>query len=271
MLLVFTNAFTTESVFVSGTLTYGNYSGSAERDRIINKRFFFTYAPDIDTSFTFNLSSTNLDKKSGYQDINQLELGLSGQSFFQGTLGLVGGRLDINYLNSDDPNSDNTFVPFFSLMYKSTDRTLYFDIGYAYSNYEDTTAHQMTATGGFSLFNWMAWLQTRLYYTKLTERVQTLKNAFAIEESLTYYAIPRKLTLHLNGMVGKRIYTYSPDLMLVYNLPDVLKASVSGTVMYNLVPNLTLIGDISYEKYTNYDIKDDYDVIYLTAGLKFRF
>lgn len=259
-------------ISVLSHVTYGDYSGSAQRERIISETLNISYIPSPNYGLSFNVYNSKLDRKSPLEDIDTTIPSLSYFMFFKlNTDDCLGGRISVLNVQSDDKNSDGTTIPYLSFIYKTPDAAKYIDMGYTHMDYDDAAARQVTLTGGIALFNQWVWSQTRLYYIDLSKKVQDKSSTFAVEERLTYYAIPKKLTLTLYGLLGQRIYAYDPDLGIAYGLPDIQKGSVGLTIAYNFTKALSIYGDVTYEKYKNKTINDNYNVIYETLGLKYSF
>lgn len=256
---------------VLGQVTYGSYGGSVERKSITSETGSFSYNPSSDFGATINANHNDLIRKEGLDNIGTTSGGATLFKFFDAGPGLLGGRATAVYVSSDDRNSDHTLIPYVSLMFKTRDQKVYFDVGYANSGYRDATVNQYTATAGFSLFKDWLYSQTRVYYIDLSRNVEGRGNAFSVEERLSYYAVPKKLTLSLYGLLGRRIFAYDPDLGIVYNLPDYQHGSVGFTASYNITPTLVAFGDVTYEAYRNNDISNSYHATYGTVGLKYGF
>ncbi len=257
---------------VTGQFTYGSYSGSVERKSITSETLNAAYNPAPDFGANINLYHSDLDRKSPLDNEATTNFGATVFKFLQlGNRGSIGGRFSGTYVTSDDKNSDDTFIPYFSIMYKTPDSSKYVDIGYANSSYRDTTVNQYTLTGGIALFNWWTWSQTRIYFIDLSKDLQGKGSTFAVEERFTYYAIPKKLTLTGYVLLGQRIFAYDPDLGLVYNLGDVQKGSGGVTASYNFTKQINAYADVTYEAYKNETINDRYDAIYWTVGVRYKF
>lgn len=257
---------------VTGQFTYGSYSGSVERKSITSETLNVAYNPAPDLGLSLNLNHSDLLRKAPLDNIATTNVGATAFKFFRiENAGSLGGRISATYVSSDDRNSDNTLIPYVSLMYKTADSGKYVDIGYANSSYNDTTVNQYTLTGGIELFDWWTWSQTRLYFIDLSRDVQGKGSTFAVEERFTYYAIPKKLSFTLYGLIGQRIFAYDPDLGIVYNLSDVQKGSAGLTALYNFTKDLTAYADVTYEAYKNETINNNFHGVYWTAGMKYRF
>ena len=218
------------------------------------------------------IGNSQLKRKQSLPDIHGNSF--AGTAFFtpkRGNSSFFGGTVSLLSVQSDDSNSDNTLIPYLSLIYKSPDFRTYIDLGYAHTGYNDTTANQITLTGGFSIFKDWVWSHARVYHIDLSETVQRKNNTFAFEERLIYYVLPGKANLSLYGMVGQRIYAYDPDLHASYNLSDIQSGSAGVSANYNLSKRVSLYGDATYELYNNNDRADRYNVIYSTAGASVTF
>lgn len=266
-------AASSSEVYLSGSATYGDYLDSVERDYILTERVNLSVIPDITSGMTFHFEHVDLEKNAGFADITQNQYGFSGYKAVpvKGVKGYLGGRLDVQYLDSDDQLTDNTAIPYVAATYKSNDGRLYLDAGYAYSGYDHPDVNQYTATLGVSLIKDKVWSQTRFYAIDLNETVQGQDHTYAVEERLSYYAVPKKLTYSLYGLAGKRVFAYDPEIYAVYNLADVQKGSAGGSVTYQLSPAVSVLGDVTWEAYKNYDIGDNYSVVYGTVLLSFKY
>jgi len=264
-------------VYAAVGVTYGGYSGSVERDYLLTERLNLSFYPEqsagLTSGLTLHLENVDLVKNAGFADLDQYQVGVSGYQAFQleKGAGYLGGRLDLQYLDSDDQFSDSTLIPYGAVTFKSADGRYYLDAGYAFSNYDRPDIDQYTVTVGLSLAGGRAWSQTRLYYINPDTAIQGEDETLAVEERLSYYAVPQKLTLGLYFLLGKRIFAYDPDILTVYNLTDVQKGSVGLSSTYQFSENLSLLGDVTYEAYQNNDLQDKYSVIYGTINLTYRF
>jgi len=268
-------AFAGEKVrvaFLSGHVTSGSYSNSLQRNSILSETVHLSYFPSLEYGSDLKIGNSTLKRNLSLTEINGNSFG--GTFFWtpkttHGTL--LGGRVSLLNMGSDDPNSDKTLIPYLSIIYKSPDLRKYIDLGYANTGYNDTTAHQITLTSGFFIFNDWAWLQSRAYYIDLSNAVQNKNNTFALEESLIYYVLPGRASLSFYGMLGQRIYAYSPDLQTAYNLSDIQNGSGGMSASYSLSKRWSVYGDVTYESYKNNQIEDRYSVVYSTAGAVFVF
>jgi len=265
---------------MSGQGTYGFYSGSMNRDNLYSEKLNLTYAHGAEYGGGLSVAGLHIYMKSPNDDINDVNVG--GTIYWTPKMssgGFVGARVSVLRVGSSDDNSDDTYIPYVSLIYKSSDLSKYLDLGYARTEFIDSTANQYTLTGGISLFNGWVWSQIRLYFIDLTKKVSDKGNVFAAEERLTYYVIPKKLDVSLYGLAGRRIYAYDPDLNSSYNLSHIQTGSAGLSANYNFTKNFAVYGDVTHELYkqityaasVNKNIEDNYGVTYYTAGVRFTF
>lgn len=268
-----TSSMAAGTVRASGGVTYGSYSGSQVRDNLLKETLNLSYtSEDYTAGGTIHFENVTLENNRGYADIDQNQYGISGyRAFLVDGIGYIGGRVDLQYLDSDDSLTDSTAVPYFAMTFKSLDGKYYFDAGYSYSNYDAPDIDQYTGTVGISLFDGWLWSQTRLFYIDASEKTQGENSTLAVEERLSYYVIPQKLTVSVYGLVGKRLFAYDPDIFSVYNLADVQQGSFGGTVSYQINTAWSILSDITYESYENDDLNDDYSITYFTVGLTYGF
>ena len=261
----------TGSLWLSGQVTGGVYSNSIERSGYSNRMLDLTYNKTDDYSASLSVMYSTLNWKHSPESIDTVAPGIRLTKWIAvSPQKLLGIKMAVTGIDSNDSNVDNRIVPYLSIMGKSKDGSNYVDLGYAYSDFTDSTINQFTASYGFSLYNSRLWLRTRLYYLDMGNRpVNGTKNTTAIEQKVTWYAIPEKLSLTLSGLAGRRIYGYDPDTSIVYTVPDILRGSGGITISYAINPHFRIYSDVSYESYRNPSIDNNYGVTYLTAGVSY--
>ena len=261
----------TSPFFAAAQTTYGSYNGSAERKSLLTEAGTLGYATDT-FGATVIVRNWKLYRISMLGDLSGIDTNVSLYAWRKvGTAGSVGATAAVNYLTGNDSNTDQKVVPYGAITYKTPDGGQYFDVGYAYMGYSDTTVNQVTSTWGVALFDRYVWAQTRLYYHNLSTEVQGKGQTTAVEERLTWYVVPSTLSLTLSGMVGQRIYGYDPDLKITYTLSDIQKGSVGLTGTWQMTPALTLFGDVTYATYEKRSINNSYNAVFGTVGLSFNF
>jgi hypothetical protein len=266
---------------MSGQGTYGSYSGSMFRDSLYSERLNLNYAHGVEYGGGLTAAGSHINMKyGGGDDINDTNLGgtlfwtpkTSGGSY-------IGAKVSLLNITGTFDNYDGMYIPYVSVIFKSSDLSKYLDLGYARSEFNDTTASQYTLTGGISLFNGWVWSQTRLYFIDLTIKVPNKGSTFAVEERLTYYVVPQKFDVSLYGMAGQRIYAYDPDINSSYNLDHVQTGSAGISANYNFTKNFAAFADVTYELYKQVGYNpfenmyhyDNYATTYYTAGLRVTF
>lgn len=255
---------------LSGQATSGNYSNSRERSGYSSGIVAVNFYKINEYAARLTLKRSNFEWKGGYGSIQTIEPGLSLTRWMDLSSGnLFGVTVAGNFVFSDDdPNSDGMIIPYVNLMAKNREGSRYLDVGYARSDYTDTTVNQITASYGFSFAHSRIWSRTRLYYLDLGDRpVEGMSNSTAVEQKLTWYMIPEKLSLTLTGLLGRRVHGYDPDIAAVYIQPDIQRRSGGVTLGYSVSRNLHLFADASYESYRKPSINDDYGITYATAGV----
>jgi len=262
-------------LYLSASATYGIYSESQERDKIISQSISLAYIPTLSNGLGLSLHHSSLTRKSPPSNINGDTANLSYYHFFAVSGGnYIGAKGTLHHVLSDDSNSDGTTIPHLSVTYKPASLLSAFEIGYANTPYVDTTAQQVSMMGAASLFNQWVWSQTRVTYISLSNVIQTKDHTISVEERLTYYIIPSELTLSLYALFGERIYAYDIDLGTAYNVPDIQKGSLGLSLNYNLKDAFSIFADFTQEDYDNRGnlaILDRYRVKYLTAGVLIPF
>ncbi len=259
-------------VSLSTGATYGLYSGSQQRDKIIFESIALSYTPTFSDGFNLALNHSVLTRKTPLSNINGRNTNLSYYHFFTNSSGnYIGGKAALNHVRSDDVNSNGAIIPHLSVSYKPASLLSAFEMGLARTPYVDATAQQVSVMGATSLFDQWVWSQTRVYYINLSNTIQSKNHTLAVDEHLTYYVIPKALTLSLYALFGERIYAYDVDLGTAYNLPDIQKGSLGLSLNYALDEDISLFADMTQEKYDNVSITNPYRVRYYTAGISARF
>jgi len=257
---------------LSTSATYGDYLGSDQRAKIVSESITLSYIPTVSSGLNLALHHSSLTRKSPLSNINGNTANLSYYEFLTTSSGnYIGGKGALHYVSSDDSNSNGTTIPHLSVSYKPASLLSAFEIGLARTPYVDTTAQQVSVMAATALFDQWVWSQTRVYYNNLSNSIQNKDHTIAVDERLTYYVIPKKLTLSLYGLFGERIYAYDVDLGTAYNLPDIQKGSLGISLNYNLNDNIGVFTDLTQEKYDNVTIPNQYRVRYLTFGVSAQF
>jgi hypothetical protein len=139
---------------------------------------------------------------------------------------------------------------------------LYLGISFDYSNLIGYQALVIKHYGA-SLF-WIISpnfsLELKPLYTSVTDG----RELFAASLGLNY-SPTQSLTLKLYGFGGERAYFYDEDLLTMFNQNETQKYLASFRVEYDIVKELTLIGNYQYTEFQNYIIR------YYVGGLKFNF
>lgn len=258
-------------ISVTAQTTYGSYSGSDERKSLLSESVTAGYETE-EFSAAVNVRNWKLSRSGTLGSLNGIDTNLSlavREKIAPG--GYVGTNLALTYLTGNDSNSDQKVVPYGAISYLTPDGGQYFDAGFAYMGYDDTSVNQYTAAYGVALFDRYVWWQTRLTHNRLTTEVQGKKSTTAVEERLTWYAVPSVFSLTLYGMAGERVYGYDPDLGIAYSLPDIQKMSAGLTAAWQMTPSLSLVGDVTHGTFEKKTINNSYSATYGTVGLTFKF
>jgi hypothetical protein len=264
-----------DEFFISGQGTYGSYSNSKYRYYLYSERLTLSYAKGdgefgagltaADSHIFMNLSKPKID---GIDVGGTLFLTpkISGGNY-------IGGKISLLRIQSSDKNSNDSYIPYVSFIFKPEDLSHYFDVGYARTTFMDTTANQFTLTGGIALFDYWVWSSTRLYLINLSQMISNKDKVFAVEERFTYFVVPQKFNITLNAMLGQKIYAYNPDSNSSYNLSDIHNGSIGISANYNISERFIVFADISSEfyKFVEYGKSDnDYYIVYYTGGISIK-
>jgi hypothetical protein len=187
-------------------------------------------------------------------------------------------RLDGHLIDNNDPTQTTDEVKAIApqIAYTNFERTFYWDLGYAHSNYwEDLNVSQWTPTLGFGFNNGRDWMQFRGYFIDSSniDRSQGESNLQALETKWTHWtdrrhpAMPSKATL--SALIGERQFTVDPDAAEVSNLSDVEEGGLSLAADWALNDhtNVMLLAGRSW--YENRELLDQYtkDTLYMNVAI----
>lgn len=258
----------------------GNYNGSIERDDV---RAFGAYLRGDyleRAGYTIGYVHTQVNFKSGQNDISQDELYLSGRYHLtpDWTTGKVSLRLDGHFISNDDSTgaTDDVTVVAPMVSFLNLEKTLYLDLGYARSSYgssstipDDLDIDQWTPTIGLGFNQNADWIQARGYYIDPSSSARALgkDDTTALEVKWTHWFMPDAPLgiddFKLGALFGKRIFAVDPDTGAVYNLADIQTGGLSLSGGWKLPEQIRLLVGGGYEEYENPAINDDYDSYYL--------
>jgi hypothetical protein len=189
-------------------------------------------------------------------------------------------RVDAHWVdNNDITNATDVAALAPQISYLNPTRTLYADLGLAYSQYSDSTLSgddlrvlQWTPTVGFGSRALTDWLQLRGYLIAPSSesRAQGLSGTTALQARWTHWFIDRPLRISsafLGAMLGQRIYAVDGDAAAVYNLADAERGAASAGLNWASSDRLsvTLLG--SAERYRNRTLDDNYVRFLVYVGI----
>ncbi|KPJ93178.1 MAG: hypothetical protein AMJ55_08625 [Gammaproteobacteria bacterium SG8_15] len=191
-----------------------------------------------------------------------------------GGMGGMGGSSRITSSESTDISVLHPQVSFINYA-----KTYYFDIGYAYSEYDsgdlyDIEAHQITPTLGFGWNNAYDWLQLRGYFINLNQQTQLLEEDDFASAELKYIhwfvekSPPYFHNLQLTLLAGDRVLAVDPDAKAVYSVSDKQTGSVSVAGQWALTQSLKFMFLVGYDKYENDLLADEYDSLLFYANFQ---
>jgi hypothetical protein len=280
----------------TGQAVVGSYGGSDLRDSLYAAGIFIGGDYLEQGGFTLGYNYTEVEGKADNPgDFDTLEentfyLGGRIHSYPDSLGGKLTWRLD-GYLIKDEADVKggngqegslwadgdigvvNPIVGFIN-----NEKTLAYDLGYAYSNYDydgfdDYQAHQLTPTIGFAVGGSANWVQLRGYFIHLSEDDINDGNSdtAALEAKWTHWFSPGGLLgLHsvgVNALVGERFLAVDPDAAVVYTLADEQQGAIALNGSWKLGDQTSLMLQVGYEQYENRALNDDYDSAYIYLNL----
>jgi hypothetical protein len=291
---------------VTPQLLLGRYSDSQQRDSLTGYGVLLN-ADYLDKSgIYFGYSSQTVNGNSGFPDIQETSLYLSGRytHYSDSFGGKLGVRMD-GYNIDDQTDSSTTSggtgksmgktqpgSSFFSLndktrvFYAQLDfmnfaNTFYADLGYARSHYDyetlqDNNVAQFTATAGFALNNRYDWLQSRGYFIRLEHGDNTagVTQSNALELKWLHWFKPgfflRTHSSIVKLVLGKRLFPVDPDAQTTYSIADLQTGSVAAGMDWKLWEQGTFLLLVGYDRYENPAIEDKYQSRYLFSSFSFK-
>ncbi|WP_455220630.1 hypothetical protein [Kaarinaea lacus] len=194
-----------------------------------------------------------------------------------GGMGGMGGMSTISRLTTSESTDITVLYP--QASYINFARTLYFDIGYAYSEYDSDTifdidATQITPTIGFGWNESFDWLQLRGYFINLDQQTRVLSNDDYTSAELKYIhwfeekSLPYLDNVRLTLLAGDRAFAVDPDTKAVYSLSDKQTGAVSVGGQWKLSQSLKLMLLAGYEQYENEVNADEYNSFLIYGNLQ---
>ena len=278
-----------------------NYSGSDSRDNAFNAGYY-AMADYLDTTtlgVAYNYSLVNLANNA---DITEHLFYLSGRhSLYPDALpGRLTLRVDayfgkdtLAYNNKSSSSgggmgggSSSTAIPDETtnitawqpvVSFINYSKTLYLDLGYAYSNYDgnpDVKASQLTPTFGFGWNDSYDWLQLRAYLISLDEKTALFNDdrftSLEVQYSHWYpdAALPQIEFLRVTLLGGERALAVDPDAGALYSTADRQTGSLAFSLQWKLNPTLKVLAMAGYGKYKTDATADDYNSLLFYMNLQ---
>lgn len=175
-------------------------------------------------------------------------------------------------------DSVSVFNPMISFMNYS--KTLYLDLGLAQSDFKtsssgvsDLQVTQWSPAIGLGLNDLYDWLQFRLFYIELSndERTPGTDNTLAASASWTRWLKskgslkPEKFNVTL--LAGERLYALDHDVRKLYNLTDMQTGSLIFGAHWKMAETFRFLLYSGYEQYRDVSANDNYDSLFIYAGL----
>jgi len=237
--------------------TYGDYSNA------ITSKSISGYVPFTWNGFdyiTFGYDNLNVDSTFWkYRQQLFLAAGLFNFYPFYLKLGYLHIKGDFNFKSFPIEYSD--FLNLYGAEVLYNIDFFYLGISFDYSNLIGYRALVIKHYGASVLWiiNPNLSLELKPLYTSITDGRKLYAASLALNYSPT-----KSLTLKLYGFAGERAYYYDEDLLTMFNQNETQKNLVSFRVEYDVVKELTLIGNYQYTEFQNYIIR------YYVGGIKFN-
>jgi hypothetical protein len=267
----------------------GSYSGSIARTGLDNYGVFLHADYFERAGFTLGYNRTALDLAGNAADTEQDNLFLSARvgltpDFLDGRITL---RLDAYDVSNNVPSAsaDDASVAMSQVSYLNFPQTFYWDLGFARSDYEDSTGSgsglevdQLTLTIGFGLNEQRDWIQARAYLIDLNAPASISRqgDTSAIELKWTHALSADGFlgleTLRFSALAGERLFTVDPDAAAIYSLSDLQTGGFSGGGEWAIGENSGLMLIVGLENFENHELNDKYrsSFLYLNFSHKWN-
>jgi len=279
---------------------YRNYAESESRKKAYNigAYLFADYLETVSLSLGYNYTFVEL-KSDGEVDENMFHLGgkyswsstaLSGKISIAmdgyrgeyttttkgsgaGVAGVSGGSV-VNLTESTDIAVIHPQVSFINFA-----RTLYLDLGYAYSEYDsdsfyDIEAHQITPAIGLGWNNAYDWLQLRGYFINIDQQTRILNDDDFTSAELKYiHWFQRKSppyfdNIRLTLLAGERVLAVDSYAKTVNSVSDKQTGAVSMAGQWTVSTSLKLMLLVSYDEFANDVLADEYNSLLVYGNLQ---
>lgn len=292
----------------SGQLLLKSYSGSTQAEKLSGFGVFISGDYLEQASFTIGYNDNHTNYKSGLnsglQDNDENIVFLSGRSNYYpdklpGTLTL---RLD-GYVGNDETSFQTTMsgpamgagfsqqfvtetvkdkfvVVYPTVSFINYAKTVYADLGYAFSNYhsndsgtDDIEIVQWTPTLGFGFNRGYDWLQLRTYLISLSSsnRVENKDTTSALEAKWTHwFTANAPVNLHsarLTLLAGERIYAVDSDACSLCNVSDLQTGLFAIGAEWKLNEHASVLLQGGNEAYESLLLNADYSSTYIYVYL----
>ncbi len=250
--------------------TEAAYSGSQERHSLSERGIRFSADYLEQGGLTAGYSKTTVNMKNNAAAINQNNVLVSSRvNFLPDALpGRLTLRLDGHQINNNDPTGNTSRVNVIAqqLSWLAKDDSLYLDLGYTYSHYQNQLqVYQYTPTVGFALNGGTEWIQLRYYLINglNPSRAMGKYNTSALEAKWTHYFSPQSNSLLPNSMTlgvtaGDRIYTVDMSAQSVANLADLEKASANLGLFWDVSKKVKFFVLAGQSHYSNPSLPNNY-------------
>ncbi|MBF0381076.1 MAG: hypothetical protein HQL69_08660 [Magnetococcales bacterium] len=248
----------------------GTYSGSSLRDQFYSAGFIVTGEYLEQHGITFGYTNSNIKFKGDADSTSQNEFFLGGHKSFNtdGMNGTFDVRLNGHYISNNDSSGDTDGVKVVAplISYLNYKKSFYFDVGYAYSAYQnDLDVTQISPAIGLGFSKDSNWIQLRGYFISSSNATRSQgksSTAAGLLKFTHWFAPDNALQLHnasIGGMLGERLYAVDVDNLSVYNLADVQKGSVAADLSWKIDNSISILLHASYNLYENLTISEKYN------------
>ena len=262
----------------AASVTAGSYKDSLQRNK------FSEYGMKVSGDYldqggvTAGYSSTKITLKSGAPATEQNNFMLSGRLHIRPDAlpGRLTLRLDGYRVNNNDGTRNTGPVTVFApqVGWLSKDGTVYADLGYADSRYQNQlTVHQYTPTLGFGFNAGADWIQFRSYQIRGLNPARAVgkSSTSGLDFKWTHSFAPGSALmpsfLSLGIAAGERIYAVDMDIQSVANLADLEKGAVNFGIGWKITKSTKLFLLAGQSRFRNVTLANDYKLNLGHAGL----
>ncbi len=238
--------------------SYSDYSEESPYERSYAKTLRFNYAHHKNST-TLQYRHNLVDGIQETVRSSNHNTTLSWSHFFnEQAFKQWGLRIDLHYQNSSNHLYDKTTTPYLSIIYLDKLNELYLDFGYSHTGYKDSnpnnniTIKQGTGTLGMPWLNKKIWASFQAMYQQISNPKRSDANTtkqWSGTGLVKMHLIPKSFDISGHVTLGKRQYTYLPNLFSNHGRLDQQTQGLGLSAQFTAKNNIRTLFDISRDRF----------------------